>query len=77
MLATHLLEVLKSNLGGLLTYRSLNRVLDELGSLTDAARADANKRLLSELIPDKVPLDTLLGVLRCCWTNASPSATCR
>jgi len=64
VLATHLLEVLKSNLGRLLTYRSLNRVLDELGSLSDATRADANKRLLSELIPDKVPLDLLLGVLR-------------
>ncbi|SUZ30753.1 Flagellar biosynthesis protein FlhA [Roseibaca ekhonensis] len=64
VLATHLLEVLKSNLGRLLTYRSLNRVLDELGSLTDATRADANKRLLSELIPDKVPMDMLLGVLR-------------
>ncbi|CUX81601.1 MAG: flagellar biosynthesis protein FlhA [Roseibaca calidilacus] len=64
VLATHLLEVLKANLGRLLTYRSLNRVLDELSSLSDATRADANKRLLSELIPDKVPLDTLLSVLR-------------
>jgi len=64
VLATHLLEVLKSNLGRLLTYRSLNRILDELGTLSDSARADANKRLLSELIPDKVPMDTLLSVLR-------------
>ncbi|NBB97489.1 MAG: flagellar biosynthesis protein FlhA [Alphaproteobacteria bacterium] len=64
VLATHLLEVLKSNLGRLLTYRSLTRVLDELSSLTDATRADANKRLLSELIPDKVPMDVLLSVLR-------------
>jgi len=64
VLATHLLEVLKSNLGRLLTYRSLNRVLDELGNLTDATRAEANKRLLSELIPDKVPMDVLLSVLR-------------
>jgi flagellar biosynthesis protein FlhA len=64
VLATHLLEVLKSNLGRLLTYRSLNRVLDELGSLTDVTRAEANKRLLSELIPDKVPMDVLLSVLR-------------
>lgn len=64
VLATHLLEVLKSNLGRLLTYRSLNRVLDELTTLSDPARAEANKRLLSELIPDKVPMDMLLGVLR-------------
>ena len=64
VLATHLLEVLKSNFARLLTFKSLHRILDEFTSVSDAARADANKRLLNEMIPDKVPVDLLLGVLR-------------
>ena len=64
VLATHLLEVLKGNFARLMTYKSLHRLLDELTSLSDNARADANRRLLGEMIPDKVPVDLLLGVLR-------------
>ncbi|MGY6706405.1 flagellar biosynthesis protein FlhA [Roseinatronobacter sp.] len=64
VLATHLLEVLKSNFGRLLNFKSLNRILDEMTRLSDASRADANKRLLNELIPDKVPVELLLAVLR-------------
>ncbi len=64
VLATHLLEILKSNFARLLTYKSLNRLLDEVTSLSDTTRAEANKRLLNDLIPDKVPLELLLGVLR-------------
>ncbi|ATX66015.1 flagellar biosynthesis protein FlhA [Roseinatronobacter bogoriensis] len=64
VLATHLLEVLKSNFARLLTFKSLHRILDEFTSVSDAARADANKRLLNDMIPDKVPVDLLLGVLR-------------
>lgn len=64
VLATHLLEVLKANLARLLTLKGLRRLLDEFTQLSDAARADANRRLLDELIPDKVQIDTLLTVLR-------------
>lgn len=64
VLATHLLEVLKANFGRLLNYKSLNRILDEMTRLSDSSRADANKRLLNELIPDKVPVELLLAVLR-------------
>ncbi len=64
VLATHLLEVLKANFARLLTFKTLNRILDELTTLSDSARADANKRLINELIPEKVPMDLLLGVLR-------------
>lgn len=64
VLATHLLEVLKSNFARLLTFKSLHRILDELTTLSDTSRAAANKRLLSDMIPDKVPVDLLLGVLR-------------
>jgi flagellar biosynthesis protein FlhA len=64
VLATHLLEVLKANFARLLTFKSLHRLLDEMTSLSDSTRAEANKRLLSDLIPDKVPVELLLGVLR-------------
>lgn len=64
VLATHLLEVLKSNFGRLLNYRGLHRILDELTRLSDGARADANRRLLNDLVPDKVPMEMLLAVLR-------------
>ena len=64
VLATHLLEVLKSNLPRLLALRSLRRLLDEFGRVSDPERAEANRRLLSELVPDRVPMDLLLSVLR-------------
>jgi flagellar biosynthesis protein FlhA len=64
VLATHLLEVLKANFSRLLTLRGLRRMLDELSSVTDTRRAEANRRLIDELIPDKVPVEMLLAVLR-------------
>lgn len=64
VLATHLLEVLKANLARLLTLRGLRRLLDEFVNLSDTTRAAANRRLLDELVPEKVPVDLLLAVLR-------------
>lgn len=64
VLATHLLEILKANLGRLLTLRSLRRLLDEFVAVSDTRRAEANRRLLEELVPEKVPVDLLLAVLR-------------
>lgn len=64
VLATHLLEVLKNNLSRLLSLRGLRRLLDEFVNLSEPTRAQANKRLLDELVPDKVPVDVLLAVLR-------------
>lgn len=64
VLATHLLEVLKANFSRLLTLRGLRRMLDELSSVSDARRAEANRRLIDELIPDKVQIETLMAVLR-------------
>ncbi len=64
VLATHLLEVLKGNLARLLSLRGLRRLLDEFTSLSDTARAEANRRLVDDLIPEKVPLDLLHSVLR-------------
>jgi flagellar biosynthesis protein FlhA len=64
VLATHLLEVVKRNFARLLTLKSLRRLLDESTNLSDPARSDANRKLFDELIPDKVPVDLLLAVLR-------------
>ncbi len=64
VLATHLLEVIKRNFPRLLTLKSLRRLLAEFVNLSDATRAEANQKLLDELIPDKVPMDLLLTVLR-------------
>ena len=64
VLATHLLELLKRNLARLLTLKTLQRQLDAFVTLTDSARGAENRRLLDELVPDKVPLDLLHNVLR-------------
>ncbi len=64
VLATHLLEIMKRNFARLLTLKALRRLLDEFVNLTDPARAEANRRLLEDLVPEKVPVDLLLSVLR-------------
>ena len=64
VVATHLLEVVKQNFGRLFNRRSLRRLLDEFTSPSDRKRAEANRKMLDEFIPDKFPIDTLQGVLR-------------
>jgi flagellar biosynthesis protein FlhA len=64
VLATHLLEIIIRNFPRLLTHKALRRLLDEFTNLSDPSRAEANRRLLDELVPDKVPVDLLLSVLR-------------
>ena len=64
VLATHLLEIVKQNFSRLMTHKALRRRLDEMLNLTDNARAEANRRMLDELIPDRLPIDILLAVLR-------------
>ncbi|GAB1361180.1 flagellar biosynthesis protein FlhA [Rhodobacter sp.] len=64
VLATHLLEVLRTSLSRLLSLRGLRRLLDEFGNLSDPIRAEANRRLLDDLVPDKVPMDLLHSVMR-------------
>ncbi len=64
ILATHLLEVIKRNFGRLLTLKALRRILSEMVNISEPARAEANRKLLDELIPDKVPVDVLHAVLR-------------
>ncbi|MFV0335143.1 MAG: flagellar biosynthesis protein FlhA [Tropicimonas sp.] len=64
VLATHLLEVIKRNFPRLMTLKALRRLLNEMTNLSDATRAEANRKLIDELVPDRVPIDMLLAVLR-------------
>ncbi|MGJ8617922.1 MAG: flagellar biosynthesis protein FlhA [Sulfitobacter sp.] len=64
ILATHLLEIVKRNFSRLLTLKSLRRILNEMVNISDTGRAEANRKMLDELIPDKVPIDALHAVLR-------------
>ncbi|MFK7744696.1 MAG: flagellar biosynthesis protein FlhA [Roseobacter sp.] len=64
ILATHLLETVKRNFSRLLTLKSLRRLLGEMVNISDPGRAEANRKLLDEMIPDKVPIDVLHSVLR-------------
>ncbi|PHR92193.1 MAG: flagellar biosynthesis protein FlhA [Robiginitomaculum sp.] len=64
VLATHLLEIIQANFTKLLTRRSLYETLDAFKNVTDLDRANSNKKILDEFIPDKVPMDTFQGVLR-------------
>lgn len=64
VLATHLLEIIRKNLSRLLTMKAMRRLLDEMVNLSDPQRAEANRKLLDEIIPDRVPSDLLHTILR-------------
>ncbi|WP_187432304.1 Flagellar biosynthesis protein FlhA [Roseobacter fucihabitans] len=64
VLATHLLETVKRNFSRLLSLKSLRRLLAEMVNVSEPTRAEANRKLLDEMIPDKVPIDVLHAVLR-------------
>ncbi|PRY91567.1 flagellar biosynthesis protein FlhA [Donghicola tyrosinivorans] len=64
VLATHLLETIKSNLGTLMCLKTFRKTLEAFANPSDVARAEENKRLLDEIIPDRLPREALHGVLR-------------
>ncbi len=64
VLATHLMEVLKSSFPQLIGLKSLNRILDAYRNVSDPNRSAENRRLLDDLVPAKVPHDVLLAVMR-------------
>ncbi len=64
VLATHLLEVIKSNFGRLLGLKELQKLLDAFTRVSSQEKSMANRRLLDDLVPSKVSHDTLLAVLR-------------
>ena len=64
VVATHLLEIVKQNFGRLFTRRALRKLIEEFTSLSDTKRAEANRRMLDEFVPERFPIDTLQAVLR-------------
>ncbi len=64
VMATHLLETIQNGFERLMTRRALRDALDKFTDLTDEGRADSNKRLLDEFLPDKVSYETLQWVMR-------------
>lgn len=64
VLATHLLEILKRNFSKILTMSALQTRLFEMTTLKDEKRAEANKKFLDAMIPEKVPLELLHATLR-------------
>lgn len=64
VLSTHLLETIRANLSRLFSLRALRRLLDEFTNVSDPARAQMNRRLLDEMIPDRVSNELLLATLR-------------
>ncbi|MEM9761694.1 MAG: FHIPEP family type III secretion protein, partial [Pseudomonadota bacterium] len=64
VVATHLLETVKGHLGRLCTRRALRRLLDEFSRPSDPARAEANRKLVDDFVPERVPHDLLQAVLR-------------
>lgn len=64
VIATHLLEVIKQNFGKLFNRRAMRTLLDAFVAPSDPGRAEANRKILSEFVPDKVPVDQLQNVCR-------------
>jgi len=64
VVATHLMETVKTGFGRLFTRRALRKLLDSFVAVSDPDRAAANRRILDEFVPEKVPVDLLQTVLR-------------
>ncbi len=64
VLSTHLMETVKAQMPALLTLGSMQRLIQELRSLSDDTRAQSYQRVFDSLIPDKVAPEQLLSVLR-------------
>jgi flagellar biosynthesis protein FlhA len=64
VLATHLLEVIKQSFPRLMGLKALRRLLDAFAGVSNPERAEANRRLLEDLVPAKIPHEALLAVLR-------------
>ncbi|GMG83623.1 flagellar biosynthesis protein FlhA [Paralimibaculum aggregatum] len=64
VVATHLLETIQANFARLFTRRALRKLIEAFTSPSDPARAEANRRLIDEFVPEKVPHDVLQTVLR-------------
>lgn len=64
VLSTHILEIIKQNFGRLMNRRAVRRILDEYVKTSDPERAAANRRLIEEFVPEKVPVEAVQAVFR-------------
>lgn len=64
VMATHLMEAIQSHFSKLMTRRSLRAILDAFTGPSDPARAAANRKLLDDLVPERISHELLLQVLR-------------
>jgi flagellar biosynthesis protein FlhA len=64
VMATHLMEAIKAHMRDLVDRPALQRLLDEFVNVSNPKKAEANRRLLNEMIPDPVPRDLLQTVIR-------------
>ncbi|MGH6944606.1 MAG: FHIPEP family type III secretion protein, partial [Geminicoccaceae bacterium] len=64
VMATHLMETIKTHLRELVNRQALQRLLDEFVNVSNPKKAEANRRLLGEMMPDPVPRDLLQAVIR-------------
>jgi flagellar biosynthesis protein FlhA len=64
IIATHLTETVKSNMRELVTRSAVNSMLNEFTKVSDSKRAERNKKILDEFIPDIVSRDLLHHVIR-------------
>ncbi len=64
VVSTHLLETIKQNFSRLVTRRSVQRIFDEFSKNSDPDRAQSNRRLLDDFVPDKAPLEFVQAVFR-------------
>ncbi|MEO1549592.1 MAG: FHIPEP family type III secretion protein, partial [Pseudomonadota bacterium] len=64
VVATHLLEVIKTHLPRLFSRRALRRLIDETRAPSDPERARANQALIDEFIPDPITVERLHAILK-------------
>jgi flagellar biosynthesis protein FlhA len=64
VIATHLMEAIKSNIEDLVTRPALERILKEFTNISASNKAGENKALLAEIVPERVSRERLQQVLR-------------
>lgn len=64
VIATHLTETVKANMRELVTRSSIASMIDAFTKVSDPSRAERNKKIIDEFIPDLVSKDLLHQVIR-------------
>ncbi|MCA8927214.1 MAG: flagellar biosynthesis protein FlhA [Alphaproteobacteria bacterium] len=64
VIATHLMEAIRSNIEELVTRPALDRMIKAFTSLSVTAKAAENKTLFDEIVPDRVNRERLQQVVR-------------